>query len=287
MHNLGWREPIFPTEATSSVAGPDYTSIAISAAVSVFIFWAGYSLNSAAARRERQRKVIEDWLRKLTEWVDAYASPSSKPQYTYNSLTNREVIELSLQRKERYLAWWMHEMAVAIILRRKNGSKNFEAREGTSTDLHELLRETGEHLLKWHHKELRSSDFHYPYQLRAEARRKDEDPYEYSRSLGLDAYLKPARMNIVRRWRFFKLLAEPASGTAVFDTLGPFLKRRYVVIALLLVIPKAGINRVRLGKAVATMSVLKWRLARTERRLAEVSRRLEDANTTQPARSLD
>lgn len=280
MHNLGWREPIFPTETASSVASPDYTSIAISAAVSVVIFWAGYTLNSAAARRERQRKVIEDWLRKLTEWVDAYASPSSKPQYTYNSLTNREVIELSLQRKERYLAWWMHEMAVAIILRRKDGSKSFESRERSVSDLHDLLRETGEHLLRWHHKELKSSDFHYPYQLRAEARRKDEDPHEYARSLGLDAYLKPVRMNVVRRLRFFKLLAEPASGTAVFDTLGPFLKKRYAVIALLLVIPKAGINGVRLGKALATMSVLKWRLARTEKRLAEVSRREE---TKEPA----
>lgn len=106
--------------------------------------------------------MIEDWLRKLTEWVDAYASPSSKPQYTYNSLTNREVIELSLQRKERYLARWMHEMAVAIILRRKDGSKSFESRERSVSDLHDLLRETGEHLLRWHHKELKSSDFHYP-----------------------------------------------------------------------------------------------------------------------------
>lgn len=191
MHNLVWRDPIFPAEVIAPyVPGPDYTSIAISAVVSVVIFWSGYALNSAAARRERQRKVIEDWLRTLAEWVDNYARPTSHPEYKYNSLTNREVIELSLRRKERYLAWWMHEMAVAILLRRRSASKSLELTEGSTQDLNDLLRETGEYLLRWHHKELKSSDFHYPYQLRVVARSNDKDPHEYAHSRGLDAYPK-------------------------------------------------------------------------------------------------
>lgn len=273
-------DPTLPAAVVAaSIPGPDYTSIAISAVVSVIIFWAGYALNSAAARRERQRKVIEDWLRKLTEWVDNYASPTSQPEYKYNSLTNREIIELSLRRKERYLAWWMHEMAVAIILRRQNANTSFELRESSKSDLHELLRETGEHLLRWHHKELKSSDFHYPYQLRIEARRKDKDPHEYARSLGLDAYQQPARMNVVRRWRFLKLLAEPASGTAAFDTLGPFLKKRHAVIALMVLIPKVCVGIVRSGMIHTRLFVLKTKQARLLKQDAELKQRLENAQT--------
>lgn len=265
MHDLLWRDPIFPAEVVApSVPGPDYTSIAISAVISVIIFWAGYALNSAAARRERQRKVIEDWLRTLAEWVDNYARPTSHPDYKYNSLTNREVIELSLRRKERYLAWWMHEMAVAIILRRRSASKSLELSEGSARDLNDLLRETGEYLLRWHHKELKSSDFHYPYQLRAVARSNDKEPHEYAHSRGLDAYLKPTRMNAVRRLRFLKLLAAPVSGAAVFETLGPFLKKRHAFIALVVVIPKLGVE---LGALGTRLFFLKKRLAQAEQRL--------------------
>lgn len=275
MHNLVWRDPIFPAEVVApSVPGPDYTSIAISAVVSVVIFWVGYALNSAAARRERQRKVIEDWLRTLAEWVDNYASPTSHPEYNYNNLTNREVIELSLRRKERYLAWWMHEMAVAIILRRRSASKSLEMREGSAGDLHDLLRETGEYLLRWHHKELKSSDFHYPYQLRAVARSNDKDPQEYSQSRGLVAYLKPSRMNAVRRLRFLMLLAAPVSGAAVFETLGPFLKKRHAFIALLVVIPKLGVEVMAWS---TKLFFLKKRLARAEQRLEIVEAAYKNA----------
>ncbi|MDR6639611.1 hypothetical protein J2Y68_003272 [Paenarthrobacter nitroguajacolicus] len=78
-------------------------------------------------------------------------------------------------------------------------------------------------------------------------------------------------MNSAKRLRFFKLLLQPASGTAVFDILGPFVKKRYAVLVLLLMIPRAGVNRVQLLRAQAKASSLK-------RRHAELSLRLEDAN---------
>lgn len=148
-----------PVEQVAS-SPPSLLSVAVAAGVSLIFFWLGY----------RQRKAIEDWFRALSKWVDDPGEPLRAPEYNYNLLTSREIIELSLPRRHRFLAWWMHEMAVAVMDRRLAASKSLESREKCGSDLNQLLRETGGRLLEWHHRKLKSSDFHVPYQLRAAAR---------------------------------------------------------------------------------------------------------------------
>lgn len=92
--------------------------MAVAAALSVIISWLGYRLNAASAQRERQRKAIEDWCRTLSKWVDDHGPSLRTPDDNYNLLTSREIIELSLPRRHRFLAWWMYEMAVAVMDRR-------------------------------------------------------------------------------------------------------------------------------------------------------------------------
>ncbi|MCC9204971.1 hypothetical protein [Arthrobacter sp. zg-Y769] len=255
--------------AAPALAAPNYSAIAISAVVSIAVFWTGYALNRAASRRERQRKVIEDWLRELGSWTDKFADPSSKPDYNYNTLTSRHVIELSLQRKHRYLAWWMHEMAVAIINRRKASSKSIELRQTCADDLNGLLNETGEYLLKWHHKELKSSDFHFPYQLRAKARSMGIQADEYAHSINLDPYLAPVRMDAARKWTFLKLLLDPTQGKKTLAALEGFIGKHYVGIALIVTIFLRLLYGIRLLRA-------QMNLHRSNRRLNRLKRKLED-----------
>lgn len=217
-----------PTSFSSS-----FLSAAVAAAVSVTVFWVGYRLNAAAAQRERQRKAIADWFRALSKWVDDFGDPSSVPEYYYNLLTSREIIELSLPRRHRFLAWWMHEMAVAVMTRRQEASKNLASRQSCSSDLNVLLRETGGGLLEWHHKKLKSSDFHFPYQLRVEARKTKMGVQEYAASQQLESYVTPARMTLRRQWVFQRLLFSPATGTPALDSLGPFVGPKYLGPALL------------------------------------------------------
>ena len=256
---------MFPL-ASSTLATPNYSAIAISAIVSIAVFWAGYGLNRAATRRERQRKVIEDWLRELASWVDKFSDPSSKPDYNYNILTSRHVIELSLQRKHRYLAWWMHEMVVAIMRRRRAASESIALRQTCSRDLNELLGETGEQLLRWHHKELRSVDFHFPYQLRVKARRLRVPPEKYAHSINLFFYLTPIRMNIYRQLEFLRLLLDPVQGRKTIGALEQFVNRRYIKTTIAISIFIQGAIRIRLFRSTMRRNRLQRKINRLEGR---------------------
>jgi hypothetical protein len=201
------------------------------AIVSVVIFWLGQRFTRQAAQKERQRKVIEDWFRALTKWVDEYSSTSATPEYQYHALTSRQIIELSLPRKHRYLAWWMHEMAVAVLHRRKAASKDWASAGSCRRDLNALVRETGDHLLAWHHGELRSSDFHIPYKLRSEARKAKIGVTDYAATLSLGDFVSPVRMSWRRSLAFQRLLLDPEKGILIAGSLQFFLAKPYRRVA--------------------------------------------------------
>ncbi|WP_140416665.1 hypothetical protein, partial [Arthrobacter globiformis] len=200
---------------------------AIAAIVSVIIFWLGQVLTRNAARKERQRQVIEDWFRTLSKWVDDFRSPSSEPSYRYHELTSRQILELSLTRKNRFLAWWMHEMAVAIMAQRMHATKNPDATPSSREALDLMLTNTGEYLLAWHHGELKSVDFHIPYQLHAQARVAEKDVREYSEGLQLTPFVEPVRMNLKRSWQLQKLLLRPDTGSPIVNEMRHFISARY------------------------------------------------------------
>jgi len=194
----------------------------IAAVVSILIFWGSHRLATQAAARERRRKAIEDWYRSLSEWVDKYALPESNPDYRYNSLTSRVVLELSLTRKDRYLAWWMHEMAVALIMRRQKASHSEASAKNCSAELHEILLDTGEALTAWHHGELKGSDFHIPYALRNHARMQEQTVSDFAEEYKLIDFIKPSRKTWSRRWKIWVRMTDPEDGTKVLKALGRF-----------------------------------------------------------------
>lgn len=262
-----------PIEQAAS-STPSLLSVAIAAAVSVIVFWLGYRLNAAAAQRERQRKAIEDWFRALSKWVDDFGQPSTTLDYNYNLLTSREIIELSLPRRQRFLAWWMHEMAVAVMDRRMAASKNLESREKCRPDLNRLLRETGGRLLEWHHRKLKSSDFHVPYKLRAAARSAGMDVQEYADARQLGDYVAPVRMTLRRQWAFQRLLLNPATGMPILDTLKSFIGRKYALTAYLYSEAAASGSTVRLFYSKLKLLWLEGRLRRVRIRRALRKRRI-------------
>ncbi|UKA55169.1 hypothetical protein LFT45_04330 [Arthrobacter sp. FW305-BF8] len=251
--------PLVTAAEQAPAAGTDFPlSAAIAAVVSVFIFWLGQVLTRNAARKERQRQVIEDWFRTLSKWVDAFGSPSTEPDYNYHELTNRQVLELSLTRKNRYLAWWMHEMAVAVITRRMQVAKNPASGPGTRAALDAMLTDTGEHLLAWHHGELKSTDFHIPYQLHIQARNAETDVRGYAEKLRLSPFVEPVRMNFRRSWQLQRLLLRPDTGTPILKEINHFISARYAVVGLLVAVPERLLNELRIR-------VLQQKLARLQR----------------------
>lgn len=231
-------------------------SAAIAAAVSVLIFWLGNRSTRGAAQKERQRQVVEEWLRNLAKLVDDFDDSPQDVQYRYREITNRQVLELSLSRKNRYLAWWMHEMAVAIMIRGITSKKNPRL---ASADMDAMLAATGERLLEWHHGELRSSDFHIPFQLHRRARDAKTDVQVFAERLNLTAYITPVRMTLQRSWALQMLMMRPETGTPILDEIAEFIPKRYAVVALPIALLGMALNRLRL-------IVLRLRLQRLERR---------------------
>jgi hypothetical protein len=235
-------------------------SAAIAATVSVLVFWLGNRSTRKAAQKERQRQVVEDWLRTLAKLVDDYEDSPQDVEFRYRETTNRQVLELSFSRKNRYLAWWMHEMAVAIMIRGITATKNSAP---AAADMDRMLASTGDRLLDWHHGELKSSDFHIPYQLHRRARDTDVDVHDYAERLNLTAHVEPTRMTLRRSWQLQKLLLRPETGMPLLNEINEFIPKRYAVVAL----PIALIDRVLIPLRVA---VLRLRLNRLEKREAKL-----------------
>lgn len=246
----------------------------IAALVSILVFWGSHRLATRAARRERRRKAIEDWLRSLSDWVDQYAELSNTPDYSYNNLTSREIIELSLARKDRFLAWWMHEMAVAIMLRRRKATESWSAQRYCVRDLNNLLRETGTALISWHHGALKSSDFNIPYKLRVNARNEKIDVGQYAKNLKLDDFVVPAKMTLKRRRRVWSLIANPETGASLLNALESFIARNYVYVGLLAAIARVPLIK---GKIV----VQRFKIRSSTQRLRWMEQQLEELESSQ------
>lgn len=196
-----------------------------------------------------------------------FGDPNSKPDYNYYDLTRRGTIELSLKRKNRYLAWWMHEMAVAIILRRQDAALNWRSGSTCETDLESLLTATTEHLLAWHHGKLKSVDFHIPYRLQFVARKTDVDVHTLAQQNNLEAFVTPTRMNFKKSWQFQRLLLDPKTGSPVLNVLQHFIGRRHASVAYLF--SKFRVLGYKLGRASVRISLAQTnlKLNRSERRL--------------------
>jgi hypothetical protein len=227
-------------------------SAAIAATVSVLVFWLGNRSTRRAAQKERQRQVVEDWLRTLAKLVDDYEDSPQDVEYRYRETTNRQVLELSFSRKNRYLAWWMHEMAVAIMIRGITATKDPAP---AAADMDRMLATTGDFLLAWHHGELKSSDFHIPYQLHRRARDTKLDVHELAEGLNLTAYVEPVRMTLRRSWKLQKLLVRPETGMPILQEINSFIPKRYAVVAL----PIALVDKALIPLRLAVLRQrLKW-----------------------------
>ncbi|MEV7661339.1 hypothetical protein [Paenarthrobacter sp. NPDC089316] len=265
---------VLPPE-TAVPAGADFPIPAtVAAVVSVAVFWLGQVITRRNARQERQRQVIESWFRTLSKWVDEFGSKDSNPDYSPHAITSRQIIELSLTRRNRFLAWWMHEMALAVVERRKESGKSWQAGRNSLHDLERLLTEAGEPLLAWHHGKLRSSDFHIPYKLRAEARVQGKDVDGFAKELGLQAYVSPKRMTYRRSWQYQQLILNPKTGGPIVDTLEYFTGRRHVTVAYALLKIYLFFTWHRLPIERAKVVLTHVRVGRSERRLAKSNHRL-------------
>jgi hypothetical protein len=160
--------------------------------------------------------------------------------------------------------------------RRMAASKNLQSRERCRSDLNQLLRETGGRLLDWHHGKLKSSDFHFPYQLLAEARKANIEVREYAEARKLGAYVVPVRMTFRRQWAFQRLLLDPETGMPILDSLKPFIGRKYSLAALLYA--AASVSGLAVFLLYSQLKILWiehriWRL----RRVVDLIRRLRTA----------
>lgn len=74
-----------PSIAPTISSTPSLLPASIAAVVAVVVFWLGYGLNRRAARQDRQRQVVADWLGNLSTWLDASATPI--PNLTTTTMT--------------------------------------------------------------------------------------------------------------------------------------------------------------------------------------------------------
>ena len=181
----------------------------------------------------------------------------------YQQLTNRHVLELRFKRKDRYVAWWMHEMALAILKPPTDSSTNKSRRRDF------VLLEVGEYLLKWHHNKLRSRDFHIPYALMKEARKGQREVSDVATELGLAGYESPVRLTIEREQQVARLLRSPETGAPVLEALRGFIRRRNLIQGYGFAVASAALWRTKAQLSTIRLAFIQRKLDKVERRLAE------------------
>lgn len=268
--------------ASDWLSDSNITAALVSALVAILLYWVSQRSTARAARKELQRAAIADWLKALSTWVDRYGYPDAKPDYGYHQLTSRPVVELSLARRDRYLAWWMHEMGVAVIRRRLQARTEWKKSDSTYKDLNVLLRDTGQALVDWHHRKLRSSDFLIPYKLRANAHHANVEVWSYAEKLGLTDFVQPQRMGFKRRVRFFLLLTRPETGIPVMDALDRFAGFWYVAGAMVVIVPVMSFRGVRFGFAAIHLRIAEWKAKRAALRMYERLRAQDEESKRRP-----
>lgn len=201
----------------------------ITAAVTLIALFIERITSRKASSRELRREGLEEWLAALARWVDDHRNATDKEAAASVSkmsqqLTNRHVNELRFMRRDRFVAWWMHEMVTALV------SDQTQPQTRGHRDI--VLRDTGEALVAWHHKKLKSIDFFIPYGLRAASRNLNKPVDVIAEELQLPEHIQPVRMTQKRQWRLAQLLSEPHTGRPIKLTLGPFVGLRSYVLGV-------------------------------------------------------
>lgn len=178
------------SQALSWLPVPSLVAIALAIAGLVANEW----LKRRNERVERQRRALSEWLEKLHTWSSNASNESSMALGGIdNYLTNRHAIELSLRRQDRYLAWWMSEMALGMQRAKCKTTLILPSKEGIVEEASHILDEIGESISAWHYRELKTSDFYVPYTIRRRARMADVDVDGYATTLGLQGFVVPGR----------------------------------------------------------------------------------------------
>lgn len=235
-------------------------------------------IHHRATIRELRRRALEEWLGTLLEWVDEHRRVEPKEAakaliHDYQRLSNRQLLELRFKRRDRYVAWWMHMMLLSLV------DKGFH--EDASAHFDVVTQEIGEVLLRWHHGELRSSDFAIPYALRNEASKSVRDVGEVATELNLTNFVDPKRTNWRGRLTILNLIADPESGKRLLPVVGPYVGWAALMQSFLLTLPRGA--RLGLGytKQRVRLSWSEFRLARSEIRLTKMQRRLNKLKALQ------
>lgn len=232
-------------------------------------------MDRVATNRELRRKALEEWLSLLTAWVDKHRNDEHNEAaksllQDYQQLTNRQVLELSFRRRDRYVAWWMHEMTLALLEK--------QPPEARTPHRDQVLQDTGENLLRWYHGELKSRDFEIPYAIRKEARGEGQPPQEIAARLGLSLYVEPQRMTRRREWHIAKLVSDPGTGKPLLADMGIFIGKKNAMDGFLLAILKARLMKLHLVLLKLGQSRTAWKLARLNRRFSKLQEEQARAN---------
>lgn len=186
-------------------------------------------------REELRRRGLESALSSLGRWVDEHRDKTREEASlsllrNYQSLTNRQILELGFRRRERYVAWWIHEMVMSIY----EGPEDPDAEWGRD----KVLRATGESLLEWHHGKLSAGDFKIPYALRASARDQGISPEALSETLGISSFLEPKRPSVRKEIEIIRALSRPDVGLDILKSLKRFVSLRRVAVGASLAVFK-------------------------------------------------
>lgn len=225
-------------------------------------------MDRAATNRELRRRALEEWLSSLAAWVDghrddAHDQAAKSLMQDYQQLTNRQILELRFKRRDRYVAWWMHEMVLALL--------DTDSPQTRGAHREQVLRNTGEALLKWHHGTLKRRDFEIPYALRLEARKQDRSPPEMAADLQLSQYVNPQRMTRRREWHIAKLMSDPETGRPLTEQLRSFVGQKNARRGLSLVVLRLTWTRLRLR-------LLELRHRQAKRRLTKLQEKRKRVN---------
>lgn len=270
--------------ASPGISAPDLVqsvdnaqAAAIAAVTALVVLAIERWMDRASTQRELRRRALEEWLSALAAWVDGHRNDTHDQaakslMQEYQQLTNRQILELRLKRRDRYVAWWMHEMALAL------NDKNHQQTREEHRD--QVLQDAGEALLRWHHGELKRRDFEIPYALRLEARKRDRSLPDVAADLHLSDYVEPQRMTRRHEWHIAKLMGNPKTGTPLMTQLRAFVGQKNALgglslVALGLMWTKLRLRFLELGlsRKGLRLRLLNLRLSYKERRLAKLEKR--------------
>lgn len=204
---------------------PEIISAFIGAFVVIVALFLTQLFVMLAGRKERRRATLQSWQERLTEWVEEHGHPQGTPPHTHGKLASRQATEMSLRRKDRYVAWWMFEMASEIVTIRSYAGRSLADKESTVHRIGHLVYVAGDSLIAWHHGKLRTEDFDISQKLFQESRVRNIDPYSLALVLGLGSFVEPRRLSPVVKYHLSEIVLRDKTGMA-FRMLRPSLQKK-------------------------------------------------------------